>query len=253
MMQYGFIHIPKTGGSTLQDIINRNYKKSDLANLKHDGSSTDSISNAKLLKGHVDIRAFKQINPDIGLLSCVRSPLSRLVSHYAFICKREHHGNHRQIMDNGYSIIDCIEQKVDTVFDNLLIRYIGGYRDLPFGEIKETHLETAIKNIHEFVWIGVLEDFDNSVLMLQKELDWGKLYYRKRKVNASSKQLISSLNSKEMSLLKSSQSLDQKLYSAILEIHKEKLAANKDYVSRKMRSLQFRNKLFSGIMSWKND
>lgn len=252
-MQYGFIHIPKTGGSTLQDIFNRNYKKGELANLKHDGSSSGDIHTAKLLKGHVDINTLKAINPSMGLLSCVRSPLSRLVSHYAFICNRVHHGNHKQIMDNGYTVTDCIEQKVDTIFDNLLVRYIGGFRDVPFGEIQESHLEVAIKNLHEFAWLGVLEDFDKSVLLLQKELDLSKMYYRKRKVNNGSKQLISKLNSKDLSMIESSQSFDQKLYNAALEIHKQKLDINKAYVSSKLRSLRFRNKLFTGIMSWKND
>lgn len=252
-MQYGFVHIPKTGGSTLQDILNRNFSKKDIANLRHDGTSLADIKSAQILKGHVDINVLKAINPNIALLSCVRLPVYRLVSHYSFICSRVNHGNHRDIMDNGYSIIDCIEHRVDTVFDNLLTRYLGGYRDLPFGEINESHLDVAIKNSTKFNWIGILEDFDKSLLILQKEMGLNRLFYRKRKVNTNSQMIVSKLSSEEISYIESSQSLDQTLYSVILDKHREKLETNKDYIDSKLPSLRFKNKVFSGLMSWKND
>lgn len=201
-----FIHIPKTGGVTFQYILNKQYGSCRKFTLHPYNNglwqklSNDAKLSYKIIKGHF------RFKPDLYPGKCIyftflREPEKRLLSHYNFIKTTVTHRLYREMKEKNYSLMDLVENGKIPNLDNCMVRYIAGCGEKKFGEVNESDLQKAISNFDNyFKNFGILEKYDESLLILSYELGWktpyytlhneGKVNVNKSKIDSETKEAI---------------------------------------------------------------
>lgn len=244
---YVFIHIPKTAGSTVNSIFywffpidriikgvskNLNFRTLIVWDTEFDenggrSSSIDSISRGipnrlKLIHGHLPmgvVRSSKEIIP----FTFLREPVSRVMSFYNYVSNNENHHLHEFIRGNDIQTI--IDRTIEL--DNLQTRFLCGLETfkIPVGKLNDGHLEKAIDNLQNvIVSFGLVERFDESLLLMQKEMGIKKkpLYVTK---NISEKKRIRKESAADniIDTLKKQNQLDIKLYDFAYELFNKRM------------------------------
>lgn len=113
-----FIHIPKTGGNTVQQTLIENNMTTDKIVLRslQDGFDRFEIQGEYTTKKHQTYRKYIELNPNLStskVYTCVRKPFERLISFYfaAFRWAK------KDIRTNKIVIPDTIKFKEDDFID----------------------------------------------------------------------------------------------------------------------------------------
>lgn len=197
-MPHIFLHIPKTGGTTLGLVFRRRIgdRYFDDAREQRQGGkpfgrlSADEQASYDLVRGHFVYGFHERFKGDarVDYLSMVRHPVKRVVSLHKHISRIEDHHLHETVKNLG--LTEFVQAGHDDSVDNGQVRAISGY-DGPFGTVGEEHLEQALANIDaRFPVVGVLEKFDVSLKLFAGALGWPSVpKYEVRNVAPSSQQL----------------------------------------------------------------
>lgn len=178
-----FIHIPKNGGVTFCTLLFRNY---GLDNVYHVQSRChldrfiqlpeNDKQNFSVLMGHFDFGYHRLFNGETKYITFLRNPVERMISYYHYV--RQSPKNNRFEALSKLSFDQFVESDLTSGVDNLQCRMLAGYR---VSESKR--LEVAKTNIQDdFIFVGILDQFDESILTLKKLLGWKKVAYTKRNV-----------------------------------------------------------------------
>lgn len=165
-----FMHIPKTAGSSIRQLIKRNYNEDErypiygYENIKNRLNQVNY--NSKIIYGHFKIN---QIDfKGAKIFTFFRKPHSLCISLYNYT-KKSHPESNR--IRNSSNLIDYIERYMPVSYDNPLIRYTAGVKNREkFGSINEQHLFNAKRNIESLnITVCFMEEFSKSLVLLQKE------------------------------------------------------------------------------------
>ncbi|MDP6726841.1 MAG: sulfotransferase family 2 domain-containing protein [Candidatus Marinimicrobia bacterium] len=182
-----FLHLPRTGGTTLRDILTKQYSDQETFEnktlLDTDGNFNENrvnqMSGYKLIKGHVYFGVHTFIPQTCSYFSMMRDPVERTISAYNYIKKRANHPYHE--LANSLSIEKFIKSGENKMVNNGQTRLIAGREtslNIPFDKLDKSHLETAKKNITDhFLLIGLTERYDETILLLKHMLRWDTPYY----------------------------------------------------------------------------
>lgn len=248
-----FLHLPRTGGTTLRDILAMQY--SDLEsfenktltdtdnNFNHENISEKSIY--KLIKGHVYFGIHEYIPQKCIYFSMMRNPVERVLSVYNYVKKRTNHQDHDYVKEK--SIIEYIESRRNLMLNNAQTRLLAGREtalNIPYKEMNDNHLEIAKQNIeNHFLLVGLTERFDETLLLLQHLLKWKTPYYsianavkRKRKT--------SQLDSAIIDNIKRYNQLDLQLYDHVSALFNKQIS-NNPIVSDEFVKFELKNR-FAG-------
>lgn len=216
-----FLHLPRTGGTTLRDILSKQYPERKTFENKtlldtdenFNNSKINELSHYNLIKGHVYFGVHKYISQSSKYFSMMRDPVERTISSYNYIKKRSNHPFYN--LANELNLIDFIECGQNIMVNNGQTRLIAG-RDtslnVPFNKMDSSHLEMAKTNINEqFLLVGFTERYDETILLLQHLLQWKTPYYSI--ANAVKRvQKTDELDSNIISLIKHYNQMDIELY-----------------------------------------
>jgi len=195
-----FLHIPKSAGQTLFQILNREYKRSNIYTFQGGrqrlAASIEEFeklpigdrNHYRLLRGHVKFGIHHLIDRPFTYVTILRDPVSRIVSHYYYVLRTPAHALHEMVTSTGMDIERYILSGLSTELNNGQVRLISGIgSSLPFGQCNSSLLEKAITNLEtHFSVVGLTERFDDSILLMSQNLDWHKSpYYIKRNVTKS--------------------------------------------------------------------
>src|SRR5690606_35101457 len=134
----------------------------------------------------------------------------RLLSFYHYVEKRPNHRLYNGIFGKGLSFHEFVEQIEAGDIHNAQVRWISG---LEHGT-EEEMLELALKNIEtHFSFVGLLEQYDVSLLLLSKIYNWGIPYYKQR--NKGSYKTEKKIEQKTLDLITEKNGADIRLYSII--------------------------------------
>jgi hypothetical protein len=228
-----FTHIPKTAGTTLKYILRNNYgiRHIDSAKVKKDIYGEEDLRFARkifnkpqALSGHNLIDPASNIRePGAQIITVLRDPLTRCASNYQDEVLR---GNLK------LSFEDWIAR---TEHQNLSVKIIAGGKDLEKAKI-------LLRDSYH--WVGITERFDESLRLLNLQIDEPLNLKYRRMITAGSNDIKNSLLSDpaSMELLKKHNQLDSELYDFAMEkiflpsIEKHKEAMSKITLPDQKRS-----------------
>ncbi len=199
------IHIPKTAGSTIHEILKNNYGYG----LKHIHRVEDrhqwnnglkyrcNRPFVKAVYGHIMAhKKWKEYYPDAKIITWTRDPVERIISTYYFWKREGHH------IDKRHEAFEALQPSL-----------------LEFAEMKEFQptvrtFERSLEALSpdEYFFAGRQEYFDADIKKVGSLLGWKNYSYEKRNVNS----LKPEINPKEKQHLKELLKGEYKIYNDIL-------------------------------------
>ena len=189
-----FLHIQKTAGMTLQELLRKNLGRAPLTRMWEfiSGNSGEGLPMAEALRrlkesdrlfmGHFGYGVHRHYPFGSSYITFLREPASRLVSLYYFSRTTPGSFYHAIARDRGLEQFLFKTQLHEL--DNGMTRQIAGDKEdlflsrVPYGECDEALLEEAKANIErDFLFVGIQEHFLESVCLLSRTLRFRQPYY----------------------------------------------------------------------------
>lgn len=218
-----FLHLPKTGGTTLGDIIKQEYGAKNTLTIdqqfhkvvKPPKISDEDKQAIKVIKGHFCFGYHQFFNSSFSYFTLVRDPIKRVISDYNHIYRIPQHWLHHQVTCQNMTLEEYVISGTSKLSENGQTRFLSGMNtEIDFGQCSREHLELAKNNLDQyFSVVGLTERFDESLLLLQKKFGWSDdcFLYEKKRVNKSKKSHLS-LSQKQKKTIEKFNLLDIELY-----------------------------------------
>ena len=184
-----FIHLPKTGGSTLRDVIHWNYddRSYQMQHFAHIPPFIALSDEEKLKIPCIQGQFFYGIHQyipttDYQYTTILRHPVKRVVSQYHHITtrlKRQGKGSYKKSMD------EFLDEEPFQAWTQVNLLAGGDSIDSALRRpVTNELLQEAIANIEkDFPVVGVTEKYDEGLLLMQQAFDWRRAYYKRKNTN----------------------------------------------------------------------
>ncbi|MGB3513195.1 MAG: sulfotransferase family 2 domain-containing protein [Microcoleaceae cyanobacterium] len=185
-----FPHIPKTAGTTLRSVILSQYPQDKVYLLKVSQSPLEAAQKISeydkkrisCYVGHMPYGLHKYLPESAIYITLIREPVDRIISMYYFIREEPNHRLHNELLSKNMSLEDFVIS--NNCPRNEQVKKIAG---LMVGSAKEI-MDLAHQNIfNQFLAVGIQENFDDFLQILNKLLGWNNQSYNKQKVTKNRK------------------------------------------------------------------
>ncbi|MAS33846.1 MAG: hypothetical protein CL610_07560 [Anaerolineaceae bacterium] len=192
-----FLHIPKTGGNTLSQILRRLYNSEHTRSI-YSLKDLDTFLNApledrstvELLEGHFSYGIHDYLPRPSSYITMLRDPVERILSLYYYILREPANYLHRTVVDQQMSLEAFVNSNLTIEVTNFQTRALAGMTLDPDSTqvVGEEALMLAQRRLREnFAVAGVLDKFDESLVLLSDHFGWNlsdsKLSYTKGNVS----------------------------------------------------------------------
>lgn len=192
-----FIHIPKTGGSTLGIVLGRQFPKRVLWRFKprhreeliaeFKALPESRRQQYRILKGHVPYGMHQWAGRPATYISIVRQPVELLASYYYYARRRPSTPLYTELNEGAMSLEDFARSPLADEWENIQTRMICGSA-VPEAlddaqPVTRAMLDAAKANIErDFACVGLTDRFDETLLMMARLFDWKNVNYVRRRV-----------------------------------------------------------------------
>jgi len=217
-----FIHVPKTGGKSIESLLFSNYNRDKMVPIYRTGGqdlsdvfsqySDEELLYAELIYGHIPHRIHDLINRPCSYFTVLRDPVERFLSFYRFVkYDFDAHPLHQKLQSGEKTIEDIIGPNHPE--SNMMTKLLAGCdtREKLFPEM----LDLAKANLDKMACFGIQEEFDASCLLLTKKLEWSMPFYQRTNVSSVSKDTVQNTGEITEAIIKKiekAQYLDIELY-----------------------------------------
>ena len=254
------LHIPKTGGTTLRDIIQRQYRSEKILMIpKLEESenilkevSTSQINQLKLIQGHLKYGIHNHFHRRAKYFAIIRDPINRVLSTYYYVLSQKNNPQNLSTSNNQMTIYDFVQSGVNPFLINGQTQLISGKTgeiDNPIIESEEL-FSLAKENIeNDFLFLGITEMFDETILILKNMLGWHMPYYSianrtKKKPN------YDAVNPTIISFIKEHNQLDIKLYNITKTSLLNRIAEENNIFQNRINKFKKINRLLNPLFSY---
>jgi Galactose-3-O-sulfotransferase len=178
--------------------------------------SLGSLRQTKIFIGHIHYGFHQHLQGASTYVTILREPVSRVLSLYRYIATNPQHYLHEQVADR--SLIDFVSSQVDTEeVENGQTRQIAGVTQ---GSPNGASLLRAKQNLAEaFAAVGLVERFDESLILFKRRLGWKMPFYVRK--NVTRRSLEEEATNEAREIISSRNTLDVELYEFGRELFQE--------------------------------
>ncbi|WP_164670813.1 sulfotransferase family 2 domain-containing protein [Virgibacillus doumboii] len=209
-----FMHIPKTGGTTLSTIIENQYDK-NVVLTGNNSMGYKAIEKSNSLMGHFTFGIHRHFSKPCTYITMMRDPIELIISSYFYIKETEVHPDHIEVNNTS---LDQFVNSNEYNLNNLQTRYFCGGKTPNLDQAKE------ILNTH-FAVVGITEMFDDSLSLMKHHLKWKNIEYERINVN-NNRPSKNDIPTNIISDIKQNNTMDLELY----KYAKEKLINKLDAI-----------------------
>lgn len=256
-----FLHIPKTAGTTLNRIIEQQYRRDEIYSADptraHPTAGMEELrsfdalhwARLRLLKGHLPFGVHELLPKPSVYFTVLREPVDRVLSYYYFLRRFSPHELHYLANTPGMDLQSFLENKISLETDNLQTRILSGaWLSVPYGQCTEELLAMAKKNLQErFRVVGLAEQFDETLLLLKNAFHWRRTFYVKLNVTRH-RPRQEALTPQILGLIQKDNQLDSELYAYAQQLFAAHLQRQGADFLKKLRLFQARNRLFQPLL-----
>jgi hypothetical protein len=231
-----FNHIPKTAGTSLSEILKKQYGVDSVYRCYGDDPQQRSIHqivkdlgvilqspsnhNFAAVTGHLGF-GLHEFFPTLNYqyLTILREPVDRVVSYYSHV--KRYFQNPLGEAARTLSLEEFISRQLSIEVDNLQTRYLSGIgwqsfilgvgKHIPYGKCSREMLELAKINLELHYLICLQENFATSIAKLSNNLGWQNISDVKANVNRE-RTLLTELSPNAIEIIKAHNQLDLELY-----------------------------------------
>jgi len=222
-----FIHIPKTGGTTLDCAITGDkwMKKTDpflYRHIQHDNKESNA--------GDIFQKQNQTKYQDFDLYTMLRHPVDRLVSEYYFVRDRKEYFS---LLKKHPKNLAEFAQNPQT--SNYMVNFLVGGRIYPKKQVNQADLDRVIETIERLsIHVGIFEEFEKSLQYFSNVMNikWPKKIAVKRVTLNRPK--LAEVSEKVKETIIKNNDLDMQLYNYCkdrfdeLNLSAQKVTINKD-------------------------
>ena len=254
------LHIPKTGGTTLRDIIQRQYQSEKILMIpKLDESedilkevSTSQINQLKLIQGHLKYGIHNHFHRRAKYFAIIRDPINRVLSTYYYVLSQKNNPQNLSTSNNQMTIYDYVQSGVNPFLINGQTQLISGKTgniDNPIIKSEEL-FSLAKENIaNDFLFLGITEMFDETILILKNMLGWHMPYYSIAN-RTKNKPNYDAVDPTVISFIKEHNQLDIKLYNITKTSLLNKIVEENDIFQNRINKFKKINRLLNPLFSY---
>jgi len=213
-----FEHIPKSGGSTVLKVLRRQYPGDRFFNTKN--SSKEQIQHFRqmgsaqraaydLIAGHGAMELLPLIERPVVTVTMLRDPIDRFVSQVYYL-RRKPTKKHADAVHGG--LADIARTKVGRLFGTKLVQRFSGIADIDeIMKDPQKALLAAKEALGKFDIVGVLDRFDDTLLMTWEKMNWRGVPFYAR-ANIGTNRPRKPLSTEEREAIAEASYLDLELY-----------------------------------------
>jgi len=191
-----FFHVPKAGGSTLKEIIFRQYPRGTATWISFQrpemvqaflSQTPEERARMRCLMGHIPYGFHTELPQPAFLFTMLRDPVSRFFSEYRYMLSFDREGAWRPPGGAMDSLRAFLDYRIETNAMEVQTAMISGYFpgvgvQPPFEPLPADALEKAKAHIRDhFGLVGVTDRFDETMLLLKQALGWRRgVHYARR-------------------------------------------------------------------------
>ena len=260
-----FEHIPKTAGSTVNNILHRHYHRVFAVESLRSLQSIEGFqrrpegqrARLQLVRGHgASLLRDTLDNPYV--FTFLRHPMERMLSQYNYIRSRSDHRSSE--VSRRLSFDDYLDHAIEHGEDNLQTRFLSSLLTDALKQlatpVERSHLREATRQLASFDRVFFADSFDVALLHLKSDLGWKEwpCYVRQ---NVSSGMSMEDLNVNTREKLVYTERFDMELYQWAREglftsVAKPRIEAfqKRNATFASSRLLRMRHSALSKIRQW---
>lgn len=247
-----FLHIPKTAGTTLHHILMRQYLPAQQysdefwdpeAATKFGQLPAEKKGDIRIVWGHFSFGLHKLTPYSSAYFTFLRDPVDRVLSHYYYHLSRPDIFPLQAVMARENLTMHQVfaRRKIEDI-KNMQTRLLAGLPyHFPWDDYTEAHLEMAKENLRKQInVIGLVEQFDYSLLLLQDAFNWPDVYYRRHNVTKKRTDRAD-VSPETIALIEEQEALDRQLYAYAQQLFAEQIARQPASFHRRVQMFRWFN------------
>ena len=254
-----FLHIPKAAGSTLRELIIKQYRHEDVLSLSAPDEGTEEVirqipaerrRKLKVIQGHMAFGVHRLLDQQVTYITMLRDPIDRYISLYYYVLRSPDHDHYDAVISQNMSLADYVQSGL--LEDNALTRRLAGLIQIskrrpgvvPQFECTRETLEMAKANLLKyFLVVGLKERFDESLILMRRELGWRIPFYEKRNV-ARERPREENISQRELDLIRRHTLLDAELHQFSGQILEEQISQSDHWFDKELAVFRLLNRCY---------
>ena len=226
------LHIPKTGGTTLRDIVYRQYSAKNILTIPTidkskiivDALSSNKKKQLELIQGHLKYGVHNNFERSAKYFAIMREPIDRVLSTYYYIISQDNNPQNLSNAKKPMSIYNYMNSGINPFLINGQTQLISG---------RTCSIDDPLIKSNELLKIAK-ENIDKNfilILLLKKLLNWNSPYYSKAN-RTKNKPDYNKIDTEIRNFIKEHNQLDINLYNYVKKVINNKInEAGKEFVN----------------------